>query len=512
MKQHPLLNTVKARCEAMPEPFMASLSLGLLLSLLTYLVLPWLGIRLFANLLSFNNVVSLITLLAGGTAYICYYQYVSRRPETLMYFVVVAWPIVEYANMYLLNILGINLHLRPLLILILVVPGILYGIQNSKVLWSSIPHLKYYLGFWIVMLIYNFFFNSHAVDPRFGQDNVMSEGSVGVVQFTSYTFCLVSIVIAGTSVFKGQNPGAFFDRLNTAILWVSSILALITTIGYPFWLFSTNLDGFHRAMGIFTHPNPFAHHMGILMIYLLGIFCFYQGRNKNRISQWLLIMGLLLNSLAFLLGLSKTAIAVFAVSALLLFMLNLSSPEIRKNFLGGLVALVVVGGIGLFAYQMITETSFFDILQSRIDQQQSMNWRMEIWQILLANIDSSSFFLGHGFTAANQLVFQFSFNDRSNSHPLMMVHNGYIALLYDIGILGYLMFLAVLVMLASAFKRFMMPLQQMNRPMMATIAALSLYFLITCGFDEMTYMFDAPVLFWTFSTLLFCMAQREVVA
>ena len=68
-----------------------------------------------------------------------------------------------------------------------------------------------------------------------------------------------------------------------------------------------------------------------------------------------------------------------------------------------------------------------------------MTWRTEVWQDLLAGITPVTIWFGHGFTSANDMVFHLSFNDVQNAQPLMMVHNAYIALLYDLGVLGYLM-------------------------------------------------------------------------
>ena len=48
----------------------------------------------------------------------------------------------------------------------------------------------------------------------------------------------------------------------------------------------------------------------------------------------------------------------------------------------------------------------------------------------------------------------------------------------------------------------------MPRALDAAILALSVYFLLVCGFDEMTYMFDAALLYWTLATLLFCLRRR----
>jgi O-Antigen ligase len=480
------------------------------LAFFIYAALPALGMNTLETVFSWGHLLTISGLLLGGILYTAYYRWVAQKPEFLVFFILILWPFVEYFSENLL-LQGINIHLRPILLLILGLPGFGYLIQNRKMLWAAFPYLKYALAFWLVVMGYFVFFNSNTLDLRFGQDSVLTEGSMETIQLTAYTFCFISLIVSGTAILKHDKQRQFFDQLNTGLLVSSSIIALVTLLGYPFNLFSTNLDGFHRAMGVFTHPNPFSHHMGVLLLYLTGLSFYYQGQNKRRIPKWLLVGGLLLNTLAFLLGLSKTAIGVFALSTVLLVLFNLSSAHIWRNLLKGLLILAVIVTIGLSAYQLLTDTSFFDILQSRLEQRQSLNWRMEVWQELLANMDSASIFFGHGFTAANQLVFQYSFNDKLNPHPLMMVHNGYIALLYDFGLLGAFFFIAVLSMLFNTLRQFFQNRQPPNRSLLATIIALCTYFFLTCGFDEMTYMFDAPLLFWVFCTIMTGLVKREEV-
>jgi hypothetical protein len=135
--------------------------------------------------------------------------------------------------------------------------------------------------------------------------------------------------------------------------------SLITIAGFPFQLTSMMLDGFLRAIGIFSHPNPFAHHMGILMVYLLGLYCYYQGDRKHRMPTALLWSGLAINLIAFLLGLSKTAISGFALCALILFLLNLAVPAIRRSFIQIAIGLVTLFPLGLFIFELLTGKNFF---------------------------------------------------------------------------------------------------------------------------------------------------------
>ena len=481
----------------------------ILVALAIYFLLPMLGVSALGNMLNLKLMLAMAGLLIGGSVYWAYLRFMLPRPVLALGFIVVAWPLVAYLN-GLLMMVGINLHLRILLILALALPTSWVVWQERKVLWQTLPSLKIFLLFMAWITLYTFIYNANAVDPRLqGGEEAMSEGSVSMVQWTSYFYCLLAMAVAGVSILKARNYKGLFDGINKALLWVSSVESLITILGFPFGLFCIPLDGFTRATGIFSHPNPFAHHMGIIMVYLLGLFCYYQGERQNRLPGWLLFAGMSINFCAFLLGLSKTAFSVFAISAAVVFLMNLAVPTVRRSFGKILLGLVILVPIGVFAFEALSGQSFFSLMESRIDQTQSMTWRVIVWQDLIADINMATVWLGHGFTAANETVYRLTFSDAKNAQPLMMVHNAYIALLYDFGLPGYLLLVAALTMLWQALRGWIDAPNPALRTAHATIIALVIYFLSVCGFDEMSYMFDAPMLFWSLATMLACVTIRE---
>lgn len=476
---------------------------------LGYFILPAFGINVFAEALGFKRILLLCAAAIGSVLYWYYLKLVLVRPQVLVAFILMAWPPVAFFNMGLLDA-GLNIHLRPLLILSIALPCLWLSVKHFRQLMATIPWFKYYLLFFGWLVLYFVFYNANAVDPRLsGGGEAMSEGSVSMVQLTAYFYCLMGIAITGVTMLKTRNYKKLFDMFNQGLLWISGIESLITIAGYPFGLFNLELDGFTRAIGIFTHPNPFSHHMGLVMIYLLGLFCYYQGQRKDRVPGWLIYSGIIINFIAFLLGLSKTALGVFALSALIVFLMNLSVPAVRRSFIPITLGLVILVPVGLFAFGELSGHSFVSLLESRIDQTQSLNWRTMIWQDLMANITPLSIWFGHGFTSANDVVFHMTFNDAKNANPLMMVHNAYIALLYDFGILGYLMFAAAVSMGIQAVHGWVSAIKPSFRTEHSIILGLVIYFLCVCGFDEMSYMFDAPMVFWMLATLLYCVNWRE---
>lgn len=483
--------------------------LGLLIPLAGYLLLPALGINQFVETFGIKRVILMFGAIIGGIVYWYYLKLILARPQLLVAFIALAWPLVAFFNSLLLEI-GINIHLRPLLILAIALPSLWLSVKHYKLLLSTVPWIKYYLLFFGWLVLYFTFYNTNAVDPRLsGGEEALSEGSVSMVQLTAYFYCLMSIAVSAIVVLKARNYKSLFDLFNISLLVISSLEALVTIAGYPFGLFNMMLDGFIRALGIFTHPNTFAHHMGILMVYLLGLFCYYQGERKHRLPGAMLYGGIIINFIAFLLGLSKTALGVFSLCALLIFLLNLAVPAVQRRFIQIVFGLIFLIPIGLFAFEALSGHSFLSLLESRIDQTQSLTWRTMVWQDLIADITPVSVWLGHGFTAANDMVFHLTFNDAKNAQPLMMVHNAYIALLYDLGIPGYLMFAATAAIIWQSARGWLQATHPSFRTEHSITLALTVYFLIVCGFDEMSYMFDAPMLFWTLATLLYCVNLRD---
>ncbi len=482
--------------------------LGCLVPLIGYLLFPEAGIEAFANLFTPKKAAALVIALFGLSAYLIYWRWIMQKPHWLLYLTILAWPLIEFGNQVLLDDLGINIHLRPLLLIAFAFPAGWLMWRHAPTLWQQLPYARYYLIFFMWVTLYFIFYNANATDPRWGMEGIWSEGSVGIVQITAYFYCLLGIGIAAVSFLRHPKPRQLFDQFNIALIAISSILSLITLICYPLEELTLYVDGFLRAAGFFTHPNPFAHHMGILLVYLLGMILYYQSQAQKSIPLWLLWSGFLVNIAAFLLGLSKTAFAVFSLCAGLLIILNLGSRQVRATVFKAGILFLVIFPMVLMVFQMITGQSFAELLTARLDENTSLKWREEIWTILAANMSGVELFFGHGFTAANAKVFQMTFNDFNNAKPLMMIHNGYLALLYDHGVLGWSLFVSVLALLGNTIKAWFSSITP-QLPLYTTILALSVYFLIVCGFDEMTYMFDAPRLYWSFSTILFVLILQE---
>ena len=458
--------------------------------------------------------MKLLLLLFGGViagaAYWRYVHFMHRRPQLLVAFMALAWPVVAYGNERLLDV-GVNLHLRPLLMLLIGLPCLWTAFRYRRLLLRCTPWMAFYVFFVGWVLLYAVFFNAHAIDPALTNgDGAVSEGGISLIQITSYGYCLLAMAVSAVAMLQARRPQTRFDSFNRALILVSSLQSLITLLGFPSGLFCMPVDGFMRACGLFSHPNPYAHHMGLLVVYLTGLCGYYQGERAGRMPAWLLFGGMALNGVALLLGLSKTALGLTALCVVFLMLLlhaARSGAAVRWRPVRIAVAAGLLIPVALWGFQALCGDSFVSLLTARMAQTGSMDWRAMAWQSLLPDITPATVWLGHGLTAANARLFQTGYSDAANATPLVLVHNAYLAIPYDLGLPGCAMFVCALALCWQSLRGGLRRIA--SRPEYALILALSAYFLAACAFDEMASMFDAPMLYWMLCALLYTLALRE---
>ena len=149
---------------------------GLVLAATAYLLLPMMGVHGLKTGLGIKGVAVLCGLLIGGVAYVAYLFFITARPQWLVGFILLAWPLVDAVNFLLLGY-GINIHLRPLLLVTLALPMLCLGLPSLPALLWRVPYLKYYAVFFLWVLLYFLFNNTHAIDPTLAGESVWSEGS-----------------------------------------------------------------------------------------------------------------------------------------------------------------------------------------------------------------------------------------------------------------------------------------------------------------------------------------------
>jgi O-antigen ligase len=472
---------------------------ALLLPYLFYDVFPNMGVYQFSNLFELERSFTFLAMLIAGIFYVKYLGYIRQHPLLIVLFITSFAVIGEALNTALLDNTPINIKYRVMMFLTIVVPSLYFFFQYFPAFNRTLPYIKYYFAFVVVLVLYFFFYNIGMTDPKRLVESLIGDGSYSWSHLNSYLIVFSGIVVSAFALIKSNRVVQTFDKINVFFLSSTAVASIYTIIGYPVLLTSHMVDGFLRAKGLLAHANPFAHHMAVILVYQLGIFFYYQFAKEKRVPPWLLVGSLLLNLLAFLLALSKTAIATVIICAVIFFALNVGSARFRMPLLRTVLAMLLLLPVGIVGYEFATGKSLGSVIEARMEETTSLTWRNEVWDALKADLMETPVF-GHGFTAASQRIFQLYYNTSKNKDPLILVHNGYIHLFYDFGIMGYMLFVAAASLIWTGLVLWYK--HEEYRPLSSTVICLGVYFLVVCNFDEMVYMFDSPHLVFSLSTLM----------
>ncbi|MGE0200245.1 MAG: O-antigen ligase family protein [Candidatus Melainabacteria bacterium] len=439
-----------------------------------------------------------------------YYETISTRPPVFwLYFFAVFWQVVTFISRWLINTVGLDLHLRMLLILLLGIPLVIYVFRFGGELLKRLPPIGFFLLFLSVVGFYYFFFNADVQDLSIYREGSWLQGNLSIEKIICFYFTLCELVITPVCVWRHSDPYKLFDRLNFCLMTFVSLASIVFLIGFPFHFFSVELDGFTRTEGFLGHPNLYSHQMGIYVVYLLGLFCYYQNENAHRMPRWFLYGAVGINLIGFLIGFSKTGFIALGLAALWVLGTNLAIPAVRRAFwsAGAVILLLLMAGIG--AFEAISGKRVLQIITDRINDPQSLNTRMGRWNMLLGSMDFSHLLTGHGHTAASAMIRLQNFNDLEGK-PVLLVHNGYLELLYDYGIWGLTHFLVIISIVISAYKKWFTHKNMSNWALYMTVIGLVIYYLIVMMCDEILYMSYSSNLFWMLTILMLSLPKKTV--
>ena len=246
------------------------------------------------------------------------------------------------------------------------------------------------------------------------------------------------------------------------------------------------VEGPSRIRGTIGHPNPFA----TLLLMFIALTCWRLGNAKYRLP-WLLILGLL--SFFFVSTKTLTGLTMLAT-----FVLVFVLPKLSVFYLiSGLIFFVFV--IGLFANsdfgrQRLDSIANTPLLNPDIDisraillahgDNNSFNWRLSQWNLLLTSVFPQSPLLGYGLGLSIQAG--------GNGY---LPHNDFIRALIEGGIIGFVTFIGFFV--AIGFR-----LIQLIRAAPPGSPQRNLCFiLLAVMFSILTGMLSDNI--WTHTTLFF---------
>jgi len=224
---------------------------------------------------------------------------------------------------------------------------------------------------------------------------------------------------------------------------------------------------------------------------------------KDRI---LLGVTVILNILAFLLSMSKNSMASFAIVSTLFFAISLFDYKLRSRIMLPVIVIIALIIASVIGYQAYTGNSVLTTITDRVNDTRSLEWRYSVWGYLMGNMDTHSIFLGHGLTSSNMELYRFLFNTDKQSHEQsIFVHNAFIGFLYEMGLLGILIFSGFLAALFHSFKTYL----STKQPLRLTVVCLSIFTFICVLSDECITDLNLCLLVWFLITMIYSLFLKD---
>jgi O-antigen ligase len=297
----------------------------------------------------------------------------------------------------------------------------------------------------------------------------------------------ISICLIVREEFKNQLS---FYRLIDFIL-----LCSIIPISLACYQFFVNFGHYYRLNSLFGHPNPFSFYL-IALLPLCYVEIFRSKRFINKTGFVILLM-LMISFLS--LSYCRIAWIAFFFQVIILFTLE----KKRSPLIIILFGLLLLSSLNWdFFYERINESSFDSGTGS-------VKWRFLVWDRVWTEFLKKPFF-GYGLRAHFSLLKSYFGIDTS-------IHNTYLELLYDLGVFGVSLFVAIITQLfSSGFKIFKESLSKPKALFVQDESSLVLIYL--CNFvafliilvsDNLLEYYDVVVYFGLSFIVPHIMNQKE---
>jgi hypothetical protein len=500
------------------QPVLSGLALffGLVLPLGLLFAISVLHISKLSLFFSPQLLILLPILSFAVVIFFIYLAYVTAlKPFAFFIYFSIFRQLALFGDTQLKNLISINLHFRlietPLLVLPLIYTAYKYGFKKYSVqLMQGLFFIKYHLLFFVYFLYYYLFNNLHTTLASKGNVDSISNGDLSTNALSSHFLALLGILFTFNVFLNEPDKDALFDRVNKIIFLISSLFSGLAILAFPLGLMRMNLDGFVRSVGFFDHPASYSSYLGFLCLYQIGVIFYYLNpQHEKRLPINFLFITLLINLFAMLIGLAKTTIVAVLIGSIFMLIMNIKLPVVRKNILKVSILSFTFGLLALIGFQAATSTNIVDTLQARFENNATLEHREKRWDLLKADMDWSNISFGHGLTAGNNLVYYHWFNENDGA-PGIKVHNGYLELLYDMGIIGYLFLMPHFLMVWEACKRFFMKVYAPFYSLNVMLIAIVSFYLIQLYFGEMMTQSIGNALFWVLSCVV-CLYQAYYV-
>jgi len=471
---------------------------GVLIPLFAGVLLPLIGISDFAEYVTMNKLILMMGAIIGGCCFWWYTEFVIEKPYWMIYLLMFIRPLMDFVTFFV----GVDLHARALVMMSMYVPMTVLLIKYWVPLWKELPIFKYYVIFMIIITGYYYLYNDNIMDPH-----VLGGGSISGDQLSGFVYNGFALIATGSIFAAAPDTEKFFDDLTKVMFWYVVATCALAILGYPIGLFVMDVDGFTRSTGIYSHPNELAHYMGMVILYLLGLWGFYTGPYAHRMPKYILPLTFVFAFGGLLVAMSKTALAVtlFSIVVYILFMKRewLSPKNLLRYGVPALLSLPVI----LLVIQLATGKDMVGMFMSRVEQTGSYDWRQQVWAALMANMTPGSMLFGHGFTSSCTFVYQLMHHDVLEQMPLIHIHNQYIQFLYDFGFWGLTLFIGLVAWAVEAIRDCFSGISYQCKSLMISLALMCFYFLLACSVEE--YAYSAKEI-WVFGSLAFGVARLHM--
>jgi len=272
--------------------------------------------------------------------------------------------------------------------------------------------------------------------------NRMSEVDyIGRLQFFIMAGCLVAYLIFALILTRsGSRNGLLYALIVMAVVQVG--VGVVQFTEHNQWMplpWAQRRDDWWRASGLFISPNHFAGYLEIIA--LMGLSLVVWGRIS--------IVGRLLIGYAALCCIAGIAISgsrggylSFTFGACIFMILTLLAwKRLRPRKFAAIASISAAAGVLLFAgivYMMFQSTTVKERFLQINDPE---NMRLQLWSAALQQFEQSPL-IGTG--AFSYLYYGRMFRDPSVQNDPIHVHNDYLQLLADYGLIGAALFLLLL--------------------------------------------------------------------
>ena len=257
----------------------------------------------------------------------------------------------------------------------------------------------------------------------------------------------------------------------------------ITQRGYLSMLFSHKLSWVRNANGFFHHFNTFGSFTAQLFPISLSL-ALYAPTGKKR---WHII-GLAIISLGLLLSYSRGAFLAAVVAGFFVWY-----PNVKSRIRDKLFFFTLFGAMVYIASVIFWQTEYLSITNRLAP-------RMRIWGIVLENI-REHFWAGTGLASMMDVI-----TASIRSGPIIASHNNYLTLLLERGILGFSLFLLIVVIFFRESNRVRKSAAKMGHrlglALSIGIMGSMIVFLVHSGVDHFYGGFSFKVLFFLYLALI----------